>query len=81
MSDIINKTARASSRFFIINLFNRGLGFVFIIIVSRTISQEEFGIFVLALSIAGIFQIIGGFGLPITIQKFLPLDKDNDYIG
>lgn len=83
MSDIINKTAKASSKFLIINLLNKSLNIVFIIIVSRAVTQEEFGILMLAISIAGIFQIIGNFGLPVTIQKFIAVNEveENKYLG
>ena len=82
MNTIIEKTSYASSRFLIINLMNRGLGFFFIIVISRNIPQESFGIYVLAVSVAGIFQIVGAFGLPVAIQKFLSGEKkEYRYLG
>jgi len=78
MSSSKEKTAKVGSKFIIINILEKSLLFLFILLVSRTLGPENFGILALCLSVAGVAQALGTFGLPITIQRFLSGQGEKD---
>lgn len=71
MANIKKRVLRGGAGFLTSNLLEKGLGFLFIIICSRLLGAEQFGIYSIGLSVAGLTANIGLIGLPNTIQRFL----------
>ena len=76
MSEIINSTAKtayaiAFSR--IINLLVYGLTFIYI---ARTLGPEQYGLYNIALSVAGLLAGIGSFGLSTYGERVLSREED-----
>ena len=49
--------------------------FLTVVIMTRYVTKEEFGIYVLVMVIVNMFNILGGLGLDLTMVKFLSSDK------
>jgi O-antigen/teichoic acid export membrane protein len=49
-----------------------------LMLLTRYLSKDEFGIYALILVIVYLFSIIGGFGLEYTLVKFISTDKKED---
>jgi len=47
-----------------------------LMLLTRYLSKDEFGIYALILVIVYLFSIIGGFGLEYTLVKFISTDKE-----
>lgn len=71
MANVLKRTIKGGAYFLASNAVNKVFGFVFVLLCSRYLGPEEFGIFTLGLSVTGIAKNIGSFGLPTTIQRFL----------
>ena len=55
------------------NLFN----FVTVMVLTRYVSKDDLGIYVLVIVIINMFNLLGGFGLDISMIKFIA-SKDNE---
>ncbi len=49
-----------------------------LMLLTRFLSKDEFGIYALILVIVYLFSVIGGFGLEYTLVKFISTDKQED---
>jgi len=49
-----------------------------LMLLTRYLSKDEFGIYALILVIVYLFSIIGGFGLEYTLVKFISTDKEEE---
>ena len=78
MASIIERTVRGGAGFFTANVITRGLGFAFIVVASRLLGPDEFGILALALSVFGLVRKFAVFGLPNTIQRFFSGQGENE---
>ena len=52
--------------------------FISIMIITRHISKEEFGLYVLAVVIVSIFNLLSGLGLEIGIVKFISSSSNHE---
>ena len=58
-----------------LSVAERGLGFLYRIVLSRLIGAEGLGLYQVALSLFSLFLTIGTGGLPITLSRFLTKSK------
>ena len=69
------KVARNSVAPIILNLFNRGIDFVFAIVMYRLISQEMVGVYNFAVVVFVWFDIFTNFGLDLFLMREVSKDK------
>ncbi|GAB5492730.1 MAG: hypothetical protein Phog2KO_29450 [Phototrophicaceae bacterium] len=69
------KVARNSVAPIILNLFNRGIDFVFAIVLYRLLSQEMVGVYNFAVVIFVWFDIFTNFGLDLFLMREVSRDK------
>jgi len=69
---------KGSAGYFITNIFNRGLGFLFIVLATRLIGAGGFGLIALGLTIRSLVNNFGIFGLSYSSQKILSGNFDED---
>ena len=58
-----------------LSIAERGLGFLYRVVLSRLISAEGLGIYQVALSLFGLFLTIGTGGIPITVSRMISKSK------
>lgn len=51
--------------------------FISVMILTRHLSKDDFGIYILILVIVNLFNLLGGFGLELTLVKFIASAKDD----
>lgn len=59
----------------VFSVCERGLGFLYRIILSRTIGAEGVGLYQLALSVFAVFATLVSSGIPITLSRLIPKYK------
>jgi len=59
----------------VLSVAERGLGFLYRIVLSRLIGAEELGLYQVALSLFGLFLTIGTGGIPITVSRMISKSK------
>src|SRR5690606_13224621 len=69
------KVARNSIAPIILNLFNRGIDFVFAIVMYRLLSQEMVGVYNFAVVVFVWFDIFTNFGLDLFLMREVSRDK------
>ena len=62
----------------LISALERGLGFLYRIVLSRLLGAEGMGLYQVAVSIYHIFVTVGTGGLPITVSRFISKAKAKD---
>ncbi len=58
-----------------LSIAERGLGFLYRVVLSRLIGAEGLGIYQVALSLFGLFLTIGTGGIPITVSRMISKSK------
>ena len=58
-----------------LSVAERGLGFLYRIVLSRLIGAEGLGLYQVALSLFGLFLTIGTGGIPITVSRMISKSK------
>ena len=53
------------------SLFERGLGFLYRIVLSRYLGEEGLGVYQASMSVFGVFLTVGVGGLPITLSRLI----------
>lgn len=69
------RVARNSIAPIILNLFNRGIDFVFAIVMYRLLTQEEVGVYTFAVVVFVWFDIFTNFGLDLFLIREVSQDK------
>ena len=65
-----------------LSVAERGLGFLYRIVLSRLLGAEGLGIYQVALSLFAFFLTIGSGGIPITVSRIIAKNKaKNDFLG
>jgi stage V sporulation protein B len=65
-----------------LSVAERGLGFLYRIVLSRLIGAEGLGLYQVALSLFGLFATIGTGGIPITVSRMITKSKaEHDPFG
>lgn len=59
----------------LLSVLERGLGFLYRIVLSRLIGAEGLGLYHVALSIFSLFLTIGTGGIPVTVSRFISKSK------
>lgn len=59
----------------VLSIAERGLGFLYRIVLSRLIGAEGLGLYQVALSLLGLFLTIGTGGIPITVSRMISKSK------
>jgi O-antigen/teichoic acid export membrane protein len=70
--------------YFITNLINRIFGFLFVVLATRFIGADGYGLVALGLTVRGLINNFGMFGLTFSSQKLLSGDFNNEkknYLG
>lgn len=70
--------------YFITNLINRVFGFLFVVLATRLIGSDGYGLVALGLTVRGLINNFGMFGLTFSSQKLLSGDFNNEkqnYLG
>ena len=70
-----NKVALTASIVTGLSVAERGLGFLYRIVLSRFIGAEELGLYQVALSLFSLFLTIGTGGIPITVSRMISKSK------
>lgn len=77
-----NKVYANTSIVTILSVAERGLGFLYRIVLSRLLGAEGLGIYQVALSLFAFFLTIGSGGIPITVSRIIAKNKaKNDFLG
>ncbi|MBQ8884827.1 MAG: oligosaccharide flippase family protein [Clostridia bacterium] len=58
-----------------LSVVERGLGFLYRIVLSRLIGAEGLGLYQIALSVFSVFLTIGTGGIPVTVSRFISKSK------
>jgi len=69
---VVSQTARSTYLTTFGSGINAFLGFVFTIVVARSISPSDFGLFSVAINLLAVLIVFSDFGLSSSILKFLP---------
>lgn len=65
-----------------LSIAERGLGFLYRIVLSRLIGAEGLGLYQVALSLFAVFLTLGTGGIPLTVSRFITKSKaENDQKG
>ena len=65
-----------------LSVAERGLGFLYRVVLSRLIGAEGLGLYQVALSLFGLFLTVGTGGIPITVSRMIAKSKaDNNPLG
>lgn len=65
-----------------LSVAERFLGFLYRIVLSRLLGAEGLGLYQIALSLFGLFAVVGSGGIPITVSRFISKSKaENDRVG
>ena len=70
-SDIIKKLAKTVIIVTFFSCFERGLGFIYRVFLSRTIGSEGLGLYQIALSVIGVLITLSASGIPITVSRLM----------
>ena len=70
-----NKVYANTSIVTILSVAERGLGFLYRIVLSRLLGAEGLGIYQVALSLFAFFLTIGSGGIPITVSRIITKNK------
>ena len=62
-----------------LSVAERGLGFLYRVVLSRLIGAEGMGLYQVALSLFGLFLTIGTGGIPITLSRMITKNKADGY--
>ncbi len=62
-----------------LSIAERGLGFLYRIVLSRFIGAEGLGLYQVALSIFAVFLTIGTGGIPVSVSRFIAKNGKNGY--
>ena len=77
-----NKVYANTSIVTILSVAERGLGFLYRIVLSRLLGAEGLGIYQVALSLFAFFLTVGSGGIPITVSRIIAKNKaQNDFLG
>jgi O-antigen/teichoic acid export membrane protein len=69
---IFNKAAEAGVSTAVLKIFHQIISFGATVLLVRTLSQEEFGIYSILYAVIPMLNIVGSFGLQEVLQRFLP---------
>ena len=72
---IKNKIYTNASIVTFLSIAERGLGFLYRIVLSRLIGAEGLGLYQVALSLFGLFATVGTGGIPITVSRMISKNK------
>ena len=65
-----------------LSVAERFLGFLYRIVLSRLLGAEGLGLYQIALSLFGLFAVVGSGGIPITVSRMISKSKaENDRLG
>lgn len=70
-SDIIKKLAKTVVIVTFLSCFERGLGFLYRVFLSRTVGSEGLGLYQIALSVIGVLITLSASGIPITVSRLM----------
>ena len=70
-----NKTYANASIVTLFSTFERGLGFLYRVVLSRLIGAEGLGLYQISLSLFAFFLTIGTGGIPITVSRMIAKSK------
>ena len=70
-----NKILATTSAVTVLSVAERGLGFLYRIVLSRLIGAEGIGLYQVALSLFSLFLTIGTGGIPITVSRMISKSK------
>jgi stage V sporulation protein B len=70
-----HKLLKSASLLTLLSIFERGLGFLYRIVLSRRLGAEGVGLYQVALSVFQVFLTIGTGGLPVTVSRFITKSK------
>lgn len=77
-----SKTVFNASVVTLLSVAERGLGFLYRVVLSRLIGAEGLGLYHVALSLFSVFLTIGTGGIPITVSRFISKSKaENNPLG
>lgn len=71
MKKSVKRFYATASLLTLFSIFERGLGFLYRIALSRHLGEEGLGVYQASMSAFGVFLTIGVGGLPITISRFI----------
>ena len=65
-----------------LSIAERFLGFLYRIVLSRLLGAEGLGLSQIALSLFGLFAVVGSGGIPITVSRIISKSKaEHDFVG
>ena len=65
-----------------LSIAERFLGFLYRIVLSRLLGAEGLGLYQIALSLFGLFAVVGSGGIPITVSRIISKSKaEHDFVG
>ena len=65
-----------------LSVAERFLGFLYRIVLSRLLGAEGLGLYQIALSLFGLFAVVGSGGIPVTVSRMISKSKaENDRLG
>ena len=65
-----------------LSIAERFLGFLYRIVLSRLLGAEGLGLYQIALSLFGLFAVVGSGGIPITVSRMISKSKaERDFVG
>ena len=67
MSDIHRKTAKGAGWMILAQLLDRGIGLVSTLILARFLAPDDYGIVAMAMSVAGLLNLLRAFGLEVVL--------------
>jgi O-antigen/teichoic acid export membrane protein len=71
-ADFSGKVAKGSLWGFIGNFGSKLVSFIYVILLARAATQEDIGLFYLSFSIIGLVMVFSEFGLPFSLQRYVP---------
>ena len=80
-SDIIKKFAKTVIIVTVLSCFERTLGFVYRVFLSRSIGSEGLGLYQIALSVIGLLITISASGIPITVSRLMIKERTANHLG
>ncbi|MFN7991569.1 MAG: flippase [Candidatus Micrarchaeia archaeon] len=75
------EVAKGSFWSFLGNAFYKLISFFYVVLLARAASQDDVGLFFLSFSIVGIIMMFSDFGLPNSLQRFVPFFEGRDERG
>jgi stage V sporulation protein B len=73
---------KSASTVTLLAIFERSLGFLYRIVLSRLIGAEGLGVYQVSLSLFSLFLVIGTGGIPITLSRFIAKNQaEKDELG